>query len=125
MTASMVRSRWWPLRWLDLGWMMGGLALILSGCETTSGNRAEDLAAPDPDGYVYIVGPGDSVNIFVWRNPELSQSVPVRPDGRISLQAVGHVEAAGLTPEELDDKLVRLYARELKDPAITTICFKA
>jgi len=46
----------------------------------------------------YIIGPGDSLQVFVWKNPELSTTVPVRPDGRISIPLVEDIECAGKTP---------------------------
>jgi len=49
----------------------------------------------------YVIGPLDGLSIFVWRNPELSQSVPVRPDGRISIPLIEDLPAAGLTPTQL------------------------
>ena len=52
---------------------------------------------PSPD---YFIGPLDSLSIFVWRNPELSQTVPVRPDGRISIPLVEDLAAAGKTPAQ-------------------------
>jgi len=59
---------------------------------------------PSPD---YFIGPLDSLTIFVWRNPELSQNVPVRPDGRISIPLVQDLPAAGKTPTQL--------ARDIED----------
>src|SRR5215471_18587773 len=49
----------------------------------------------------YVIGPGDQLQVSVWHNPELSSTVPVRPDGRISTPLVTDVVAAGRTPEEL------------------------
>ena len=56
--------------------------MVLFGCASTTYPPAPQLAA-SPD-YLYKIGPGDSVNVVVWRNPELSMSVTVRPDGRIT-----------------------------------------
>ncbi|MCU0558693.1 MAG: polysaccharide export protein [Desulfobacterales bacterium] len=64
---------------------------------------------------------GDELDIKFFYNPELNETVTVRPDGFISLQLVDEVKAAGLQPKELDDLLTRLYAVELKKPVITVI----
>lgn len=61
------------------------VAGVLAGCAGLTGNKLPPapVSASNQD-YSYIVGPGDNLNIIVWRNPELSTSVPVRPDGKIS-----------------------------------------
>ena len=61
------------------------------------------------------------MNIKFFYNPELNETVTVRPDGKISLQLVDEVQAAGLKPSQLDDELTKKYAQELKKPAITVI----
>lgn len=69
----------------------------------------------------YLIGPGDDLNIFVWRNPDLTTHVPVRPDGKISIPLVEDVTAIGKTPttlaREIEDKL-RAY---VKDPIVTVM----
>jgi polysaccharide export outer membrane protein len=79
------------------------------------------LPAPQPNGDTYLIGPGDDLNIFVWRNPDLSTHIPVRPDGKISIPLVEDVTAIGKTPttlaREIEDKL-RAY---VKDPIVTVI----
>lgn len=69
----------------------------------------------------YLIGPGDDLNIFVWRNPDLSTHIPVRPDGKVSIPLVEDVTAIGKTPttlaREIEDKL-RAY---VKDPIVTVI----
>ena len=56
-------------------------------------------------GYDYVVGAGDTLNIIVWRNPELSLSVPVRPDGKVSTPLVDELVAQGKTKEDFAIKL--------------------
>jgi len=79
------------------------------------------LPAAQPKGDTYLIGPGDDLNIFVWRNPDLSTHIPVRPDGKISIPLVEDVTAIGKTPttlaREIEDKL-RAY---VKDPIVTVI----
>jgi polysaccharide export outer membrane protein len=79
-------------------------------------------AAPvNPSSDTYLIGPGDDLNIFVWRNPDLSTHIPVRPDGKISIPLVEDVTAIGKTPttlaREVEDKL-RTF---VKDPIVTVI----
>jgi polysaccharide export outer membrane protein len=69
----------------------------------------------------YVIGPGDQLNIFVWRNPELSISVPVRPDGRLSLPLVEDVVAIGKTPTQLARELEQRLSRYIKEPVVTVI----
>jgi protein involved in polysaccharide export with SLBB domain len=69
----------------------------------------------------YIIHPGDELDIPFFYNPELNETVVVRPDGMISLQLLDEVKAAGLQPSQLDKELTRLYSRELKKPVVTVI----
>ena len=80
---------------------------------------------PPPMGAVtapeYQIGPGDSLYVFVWRNPELSLTTPVRPDGRFSMPLVEDVVAIGRTPRELADDIKQRLATYIKDPAVTVM----
>jgi len=69
----------------------------------------------------YIIGPGDQLQISVWHNPELSTTVPVRPDGRISTPLVTDVVAAGRTPEELGHDIEARLKKYVSDPLVTVI----
>ena len=69
----------------------------------------------------YRIGPGDVVNIFVWRNPELTTTVPVRPDGRISVPLLEDLEAAGKTPSELGREMERELGVFIQNPLVTVI----
>jgi protein involved in polysaccharide export with SLBB domain len=69
----------------------------------------------------YVIQPGDQLDIKFFYNPELNDSVTVRPDGNISLQMVDEVQAAGQTPAQLDNFLTEKYAEELRKPVITVI----
>ena len=81
----------------------------------------ETSAPVNPSSDTYLIGPGDDLNIFVWRNPDLSTHIPVRPDGKISIPLVEDVTAIGKTPttlaREIEDKL-RTF---VKDPIVTVI----
>jgi len=69
----------------------------------------------------YQIGPGDSVNIFVWRNPDLSVTVPVRPDGRITTPLVEDVRASGRTPTQLARVMENRLSKYIKQPEVTVM----
>ena len=69
----------------------------------------------------YRIGPGDNLNIFVWRNPELTVTVPVRPDGRLSIPLVEDVVAIGKTPTALAREYEQRLGRYIKEPLVTVI----
>lgn len=94
-------------------------ALLLGGCATTSLPAAENQAvAANPD---YLIGPGDAVNIVVWRNPEVSMSVPVRPDGKITTPLVEDLEAAGKTSSQLARDIEKALAKYIQQPVVTVV----
>jgi len=78
-------------------------------------------AAPPSDTSKYIIGPGDTLQISVWHNPELSTTAPVRPDGRISTPLVTDVVAAGRTSEELGHDIETRLKKYVSDPLVTVI----
>lgn len=69
----------------------------------------------------YVLAPGDQIEVAVRRAPEISRVVPIRPDGYISLPLIDEVQAAGLTPRELDEKLTEMLAGRLLEPDVTVI----
>lgn len=101
---------------------VAALALVLgaAGCATQSANPPAPVLASSPD-YNYIVGPGDNLNINVWRNPELSSSVPVRPDGKVSTPLVDELVAQGKTPTQIARDVETALAKFVRDPVVTVI----
>lgn len=95
------------------------VGLMLAGCASKVPD-AGTLASPEED-YEYIIGPGDDLSIFVWRNPELSRSVPVRPDGKISVPLVEDLPAAGKTASELAREIEEVLSTYIKEPLVTVI----
>jgi polysaccharide export outer membrane protein len=69
----------------------------------------------------YLIGPLDVLNITVWRNPELSTTVTVRPDGRISMPLLNDILAAGKNPTELSKELESGLAKVIRDPVVTIV----
>jgi len=95
--------------------------LGLSGCATTDYPPLEGGPAPAQVTPDYIVGAGDSVNIFVWRNPELSSSVTVRPDGKITTPLIEDVPASGKTPTQLARDMEQELSVYVKNPVVTVM----
>jgi polysaccharide biosynthesis/export protein len=95
------------------------LATMLAACSTSSFPPAPSVGATAD--YKYVIGPRDTVNIVVWRNPELSMSVPVRPDGRITTPLVEDVQALGKNPAELARELEKALSKFIRDPVVTVI----
>lgn len=79
---------------------------------------AGQSVAPGPD---YVIGPHDALSVHVWRNPDLSMSVPVRPDGRISVPLIDDLQAAGKTPTTLARDIEKALTRYVQDPVVTVI----
>lgn len=69
----------------------------------------------------YLIGVDDVIQVNVWRNPDLSISVPVRPDGKISTPLVKDITAAGKTPRELADSVTQVLAKYIRDPQVSII----
>ena len=92
--------------------------LLLAGCAATPSAR---LPAADHTPTPYLIKVGDTLDIRFYKTPELNLEVPVRSDGKISLELVGDTQAAGLEPEQLAGKLRERYASELTDPRVSVI----
>lgn len=97
-----------------LACVIGGLA----GC--ASSFPPAPMAAADSE-YNYVIGPGDAVNIVVWRNPELSMSVPVRPDGKITTPLVEDLPALGKDSTTLARDIEKELAKFIREPVVTVI----
>lgn len=93
--------------------------MLLGACSTPPAQPPAAALAPiNPD---YLVGPGDSVNIIVWRNPEVSMSVPVRPDGKITTPLVEDLPAAGKTSTQLARDIEAALAKFIQQPVVTVV----
>jgi polysaccharide export outer membrane protein len=71
--------------------------------------------------YQYLIGPGDALSIIVWRNPDLSSSVPVRPDGKITTPLVEDLPAIGKDPSRLARDIEKALSEYIRDPVVTVI----
>jgi len=102
------------LRWVAVG----VCGVLLAGCASSLPPAPSSAASPD---YRYIIGPGDSVNIIVWRNPELSMTVPVRPDGLIAAPLIEDLQAMGKTPTALARDMEKALGTFIRDPVVTVV----
>jgi len=111
-----------------LGLAAGAGAQSQSGAQSsqaTSNKQAEAKTAPAPVSATndagYLIGPDDTLQISVWKEPELSGSVPVRPDGKISIPLVDDVQAAGLTAVQLSEQIADKLKKFVTNPHVTVI----
>ena len=95
------------------------LALGLGSCG--GGDEAPELGATAGQEQLYRIGPGDVLKVFVWGNPGLSDTVPVRPDGRISIPLIEDIEVANKTPSETGRIIEQRLAAFVEDPLVTVI----
>jgi polysaccharide export outer membrane protein len=86
--------------------------------QSAAGATAKASATPDPN---YMIGAQDVLDINVWKEAELTMTVPVRPDGKISLPLLNDVQAAGLTPTQLSEELTTELKKFITDPQVTVI----
>lgn len=103
------------IRWFAISLLVG----LVAACAGKPVNQAPALAAT-PD-YNYLVGAGDTLSIIVWRNPELSLSAPVRPDGKISTPLVDELVAQGKTSVEIAREIEKALGKFVRDPVVTVI----
>lgn len=113
------------------------LAIMLLGAALATGAwaqakaRPSDEAKPTPDkaqaepasvaGPDYVIGADDMLHISVWKEPDLTETLPVRPDGKISMPLLNDVVAAGLTPSQLADSITVKLKKYIADPRVTVV----
>ena len=99
-----------------------GLSAVFSGCAL---RPVEHPPAPAKvaatDDYTYLIGAGDALNIIVWRNPELSMAVPVRPDGKLAAPLVEEIVAQGKTSSQLARDVEKQLGKYVRDPVVTVL----
>ena len=99
------------------------LGPLLSGCGPSETLPSAPLSPQSPTAS-YVIGPGDELKIFVWRNPELSLTMPVLPDGRFSMPLIDDVPANGKTPTQLSRAIEVELGQFIKDALVTVIVTK-
>jgi polysaccharide biosynthesis/export protein len=110
--------------------LIGSIALAQAAPAQPAAVAASDKAASDKAtlavsasqaGPEYVIGPEDALHIAVWREADLTASLPVRPDGKISLPLLDDVQAAGLTPKQLANSITEKLKKFLADPRVTVV----
>jgi polysaccharide export outer membrane protein len=102
-------------KWLACG-AVALMGLVLGGCASKATLPMDPAPAGD-----YLIGAGDTVNIVVWRNPEVSQAVPVRPDGKITTPLVEDLQASGKTSTELARDIEKALSKFIQQPVVTVV----
>ena len=97
------------------------LSSIISGCSSPTLPPAtlHQSTTTDVASYKYLIGPGDVVNIFVWRHPDISGTFVARPDGMITTSLVEDIPVAGKTPTEVARSIEKILATYIRDPNVT------
>jgi len=122
---------------MKLTWKAAVAALVLTSslalaqapaqpaASPASGKTASDSpgnAAPTSQaGPEYVIGPEDGLHIAVWKEADLTATLPVRPDGKISLPLLNDVQASGLTPQQLADSVTEKLKKYIADPRVTVV----
>lgn len=106
--------------------LAGLSAVTLTACGGGNGGRpalppASYVASQERPGEEYIIGPLDTLQVFVWRNPELSAKVQVRPDGRITTPLINDMPAVGKTPAVLADDMKKALSEYISNPLVSVI----
>ena len=106
------------IRWLAIRFALFGLATGLVACAPSYPPPSDLETSIDAP---YLVGPGDTIRVDVWRSPELSVTIPVRPDGKISTPLVEDMQASGKTTGELARDIEQSLAKYVQQPVVTVI----
>jgi polysaccharide biosynthesis/export protein len=110
-------------------WMVVALAVgAFAQNNANAANAAPAAAAPAPApeaksvaGPEYVIGADDALHVSVWKEPDLTATLPVRPDGKISMPLLNDVQAAGLTPMQLAEALTVRLKKYVADPRVTVV----
>jgi polysaccharide export outer membrane protein len=89
--------------------------------DTTTSYKTTPAASASPAGPTYVIGPEDVLHIAVWKEADLTATLPVRPDGKISLPLLDDVQAAGLTPKHLAESVTEKLKKYIADPHVTVV----
>jgi len=100
-----------------LGWIM---VMAVTACATT-GSRPPAPLVVDAPNMRYKIGPLDTLNVVVWRNPELSTTVTVRPDGSVSTPLVEDIQAAGRNPADLSREIEKALSKYIREPVVSIV----
>jgi polysaccharide export outer membrane protein len=102
--------------------LSGGLALAQGAAPAQAAAvGTNDAAVSSVAGADYVIGPEDVLHVAVWKESDLTATLPVRPDGKISLPLLNDVQAAGLTPMQLADSLTEKLKKYVASPRVTVV----
>jgi len=104
--------------WIVLALALASLSALAVGQDST---QAKDPAPATQAGPTYVIGPDDTLYISVWKEPDLTETLPVRADGKISMPLLNDVQAAGLTPMQLGAALTDKLKKYVSDPHVTIV----
>jgi polysaccharide export outer membrane protein len=124
MTRSKFHNRWYWALLVSLAAVNTGFAQSSPPAPAAPAMTPKPSSAPVVDN-AYIIGPGDSIQVFVWRNPELSVTVPVRPDGKISTPLVEDMIAVGKAPTQLARDIEKVLGEYVRSPQVNIIVSNA
>lgn len=99
-------------------------AVLLSAvlvCQAQGGTSAEPGITATVAKSTYVIGPSDVLSITVWKEPALSETIPVRPDGMVSMALLGDLQAAGFTPMQLTEDVTNKLKRYVQDPRVSVV----
>jgi polysaccharide export outer membrane protein len=89
--------------------------------DKTTSDQSASAASASPAGPTYVIGPEDVLHVAVWREADLTATLPVRPDGKISLPLLDDVQASGLTPKQLAESVTEKLKKYIADPRVTVV----
>jgi len=104
--------------WIFLGLALVSLPALVAGQASSSANDPTPASQAGP---TYVIGPDDTLYISVWKEPDLTETLPVRADGKISMPLLNDVQAAGLTPMQLGAALTDKLKKYVSDPRVTIV----
>jgi polysaccharide biosynthesis/export protein len=109
--------------WVTLSLVLLSAPLLLpaSGGQNQTAKKPASRPVPATEDADYVIGADDMLDINVWKEPDISRTVPVRPDGKISLPLLNDVQATGLTPMQLQAKISEGLKKFITDPRVTVI----
>src|SRR5213593_1505262 len=111
---------------IHTSWLFAtALAALLTVAPQAGSDDKKPAAQPPAKNEEYRVGPGDKLRIEVYKDPQLSQSVQIRPDGKITLPLIGDLDATGRTPIELRDAIAKALKDYITNPTVTVIVVEA
>jgi len=102
--------------------LIGGIALAQDAPAASAASDKATVEAPSTQAVTeYVIGPQDVLHVAVWKETDLTATLPVRPDGKISLPLLNDVQAAGLTPKQLADSVTDKLKKYIADPRVTVV----